>query len=134
MTITYTINAPLEAVQAAELFISAGLRRPVDDLERIGRMLEHADILITAWDGNRPVGVARAITDYALCCYLSDLAVHKEYQHQGIGKELVNVLRGHLGEEVMLLLLSAPTAMDYYPKIGFVKLVNAFEYPRRGFL
>ncbi|QSF46748.1 GNAT family N-acetyltransferase [Paenibacillus tianjinensis] len=130
MTISYTINAPLEASQAAELFISAGLRRPVDDLRRIGRMLEHADILITAWDGDRLVGVARAITDFSLCCYLSDLAVRKEYQHQGIGKELIHVLRGQLGEEVMLLLLSAPTAMDYYPKIGFVKLVNAFEYPR----
>ncbi|MNI60963.1 Acetyltransferase (GNAT) family protein [compost metagenome] len=130
MNITYTINTPLEAAAAADIFISAGLRRPVDNLELIGRMLENADILITAWDGDRPVGMARAITDFALCCYLSDLAVRKEYQHQGIGKELVNHVRAQLDEQIMLLLLSAPTAMDYYPKLGFVKLRNAFELPR----
>ncbi|WP_379133988.1 GNAT family N-acetyltransferase [Paenibacillus sp. sgz500958] len=130
MTIVYRINTPLTAQQAAGIFISSGIRRPVEDLDRIARMLEHADVLITAWDGDQPVGLARAITDYAYCCYLSDLAVRKEYQKQGIGKELVNVLRGHLGEEAMLLLLSAPSAMDYYPQLGFDKLMNAFLIPR----
>lgn len=130
MTISYTINSPLEAAEAADIFTDAGLRRPVGDLDRIGRMLQHADILVTAWEGDRPVGLARAITDYALCCYLSDLAVRKDYQHQGIGKGLIQVLREHLGEEVNLLLLSAPGAMDYYPRLGFEKLGSAFELPR----
>ncbi|WP_151736171.1 GNAT family N-acetyltransferase [Paenibacillus tengchongensis] len=130
MNISYTINHPLTAEVAADIFRSAGLRRPVDDLGRIGRMLQHADILVAAWDGDTPVGVARAITDYAYCCYLSDLAVRKEYQCRGIGTELVAALRRHLGEEAMLLLLSAPTAMEYYPRLGFQKLANAFEISR----
>ncbi|UQZ36013.1 GNAT family N-acetyltransferase [Paenibacillus sp. PK3_47] len=130
MTISYTVNHPLDAAAAADIFTDAGLRRPVDDLDRIGRMLQHADILVTAWDGDRPVGLARAITDFSLSCYLSDLAVRQDYQHQGIGKELIRTLRTHLGEEVNLLLLSAPGAMEYYPRLGFEKLVNAFELPR----
>lgn len=130
MTITYKINAPLTAAELAAVFTSSGINRPVMDLDRLQRMIENADILVSAWDGEQPVGIARAITDYVFCSYLSDLAVRSEYQKQGIGKELINVLRGHLGEDAMLLLLAAPSAMEYYPQLGFEKLVNAFLIPR----
>ncbi|ULO05776.1 GNAT family N-acetyltransferase [Paenibacillus sp. 19GGS1-52] len=130
MTITYKINAPLTAAELAAVFTSSGINRPVMDLDRLQRMIENADILVSAWDGEQPVGIARAITDYVFCSYLSDLAVRSEYQKQGIGKELINVLRGHLGEEAMLLLLAAPSAMEYYPQLGFEKLVNAFLISR----
>ncbi|MRN52877.1 GNAT family N-acetyltransferase [Paenibacillus monticola] len=130
MTITYKINAPLNAAELADVFTSSGINRPVMDLDRLQRMIEYADILVSAWDGEQPVGIARAITDYVFCSYLSDLAVRREYQKQGIGKELINVLRRHLGEEIMLLLLAAPSAMEYYPQLGFEKLVNAFLIPR----
>lgn len=130
MNISYKINAPLSAEEVAEIYTSSGIKRPVADIERIGKMIENADIVVSAWDGDEPVGVARAITDFAYCCYLSDLAVRMDYQKLGIGKELVRVLKKHLGDEVMLLLLSAPAAMDYYPKIGFDKLDSAFLIPR----
>jgi len=130
MNITYKVNAPLTAAEAADVFRSSGIKRPVDDLERIGKMIENADVLVSAWDGEKPVGIARAITDYVYCSYLSDLAVRSDYQKQGIGQELVNVLREHLGDEVMLLLLAAPSAVDYYPKIGFDRLDCAFLIPR----
>lgn len=126
MTITYQINATLTAIEMADIFRSSGINRPIDDLDRIARMLANADVLISAWDGDQPIGLARAITDYTYCCYLSDLAVCKDYQKQGIGKELVKVLQAHLGEETSLLLLSAPTAMEYYPRLGFEQLTNAF--------
>lgn len=130
MNITYKINAPLEAAEVAEIFKSSGIKRPVDDLNRISKMIANADVLVSAWDGENPVGIARAITDDVYCCYLSDLAVRMDYQKMGIGKELVNVLKGHLGEEVMLLLLAAPSAMEYYPKIGFNKLDCAYIIER----
>ncbi|WP_410511869.1 GNAT family N-acetyltransferase [Paenibacillus sp. BR2-3] len=130
MNITYKINTPLEAAEVAEIFISSGIKRPVDDLDRIEKMIQHADILVSAWDGDQPVGIARAITDFAYCCYLSDLSVRQDYQKLGIGKGLVNVVHEHIGEEVMLLLLAAPAAMEYYPKIGFDKLDNAFMIPK----
>jgi predicted N-acetyltransferase YhbS len=126
MAIVYKLNSSLAPQEAAEIFDSSGIKRPTQDLNRIARMLEHADVLITAWDEDQPVGIARAITDYAYCCYLSDLAVRKEYQKQGIGKRLVTELQAHLGEEVSLLLLSAPGAMEYYPQIGFQNAENAF--------
>jgi N-acetylglutamate synthase-like GNAT family acetyltransferase len=124
------LNTPLLAQDVADVFESSGIKRPVDNMERIQRMIDHADVNLTAWDGERLVGIARAITDFSYCCYLSDLAVSKDYQKTGIGKELVERLRKNLGEEVTLLLLSAPTAMEYYPHIGFQKTENAFLVPK----
>ena len=75
-------------------------------------------------------GVARALTDFSWCCYLSDLAVDKAYQKQGIGRELVQRVRAEAGEEAHLLLLSAPKAMDYYPKIGLEAVANGWQIKR----
>ena len=130
MSISYRINADVRAEDVADVFKSSGIRRPVDDLARIRAMLEHANLTLTAWDGGRLVGIARALTDFSYCCYLSDLAVRKEYQKQGIGKELVRILRERLGEKVAIILVSAPEAVDYYPRIGFDKCDRAFLIPR----
>jgi predicted N-acetyltransferase YhbS len=110
--------------------MNSGIKRPYQDTERIDRMIQNADIIITAWKADKMVGVARALTDYSYCCYLSDLAVDAEYQKSGIGRELVNRLRQRLGEECSLVLLSAPGAMEYYPKIGFTNTDKAFVIAR----
>ncbi|MEK4038909.1 GNAT family N-acetyltransferase [Paenibacillus sp. FSL F4-0122] len=130
MEIKYKINASLCSKDVSDVFKSSGIKRPADDHERIQKMIDNADVNISAWDGVRLIGIARAITDFSYCCYLSDLAVCKEYQKTGIGTELIKRLREHLGEEVSLLLLSAPTAMEYYPRIGFEKTEKAFLIPR----
>lgn len=126
MTVDYHINQPISGADAADLFNRSGIRRPTNDVDRIDAMFKNADITISAWDGQRLVGVARALTDYRYCCYLSDLAVDSACHKQGVGRELVSTLRAHLGPEVTLILLSAPGAMEYYPKIGFEPANNAF--------
>jgi len=117
--------------EVANLYRRAGLRRPIDNLERIGRMLAHANLLICARDGGTLVGIARALTDFSYCCYLSDLAVDPDCQRQGIGQELIRRVQKSIGDECMLLLLSAPSAHSYYPYIGFQKLDNAWNIPRK---
>ena len=82
-------------------------------------MLQHANLLCTAWDGEKLVGLARSVTDFEYCCYLSDLAVDEKYQKQGIGKQLIELTRSRLGRKAKIILLSAPKAEAYYPKIGF---------------
>ena len=94
-------------------------------------MLDNANVLLTAWDDDLLVGVARAITDFSYCCYVSDLAVRREYQHKGIGKTLIAKLRDHLSDEVMLLLVSSPEAMDYYREIGFEQNNRTWYIPRK---
>lgn len=131
--ITYTQNKKITASEFAQLFASSGIHRPVNDLPRLQKMLEHSDILWTAWENNQLVGIARALTDFSYACYLSDLAVAKEYQKQGIGHKLIEKLYSQLGPDVSLVLLAAPSALDYYPKVGFEKTDSAFLRRRRPF-
>ena len=112
-----------------ELYADAGLKRP-EDIGRITRMYSHSNLVVTAWDKTRLVGVSRALTDFCYCCYLSDLAVRKKYQHHGIGRELIRLTKEKIGDESMLLLLSAPAAMEYYPKVGLAKVENGFIIQR----
>jgi len=97
-----------------------GERRPVDDAQCITAMLKHANLVITAREEGRLIGVARSLTDFAFCTYLSDLAVDKEYQRQGIGKELIRQT-SLAAPGAKLILLSAPAAVNYYPHIGMTR-------------
>jgi len=130
MDIQYkTGNTPATA-DIIDVYNSSGINRPTNDAPRIADMYRNSNLIVTAWDGDLLVGVSRALTDLHYCCYLSDLAVRKEYQHLGIGRELVRRTKEAIGPRCMLLLLAAPTAMEYYPKIGMDKLDNAFMIKR----
>ena len=126
MNITYKVSTVPTAEQVIELYDNAGLPRPTKDPERIKKMYENSDLIVTAWDKELLVGVSRSITDWNWSCYLADLAVRQDYQKFGIGKKLVELTKVELGEQSMVLLLSVPAAMEYYPKIGFTKLDNCF--------
>ena len=95
-------------------------------------MLEHAKLLCTAWDAEMLVGVARSVTDFEYCCYLSDLAVDEAYQKTGIGKELIRLTQSKLGPNAKLILLAAPKAQAYYPRIGFEQHHSAWVMSARA--
>jgi GNAT superfamily N-acetyltransferase len=101
-------------------------RRPVDDVETMAAMVKHANLICTAWAGEKLVGVARSLTDFAYCCYLADLAVDATYQRQGIGRRLIELTKGRLGPAAKIILLAAPKAVDYYPHIGMVRHNSAW--------
>jgi predicted N-acetyltransferase YhbS len=119
--IEYRIGNDLDLDAVIELYRAStlGERRPVDDRERMRAMIAHADIVVTAWDGDTMVGIARSISDFAYFTYLADLAVRVSHQRTGIGRELIRRTREAGGPKTNLLLLSAPAAVEYYPKIGF---------------
>ena len=96
-----------------------GERRPIGDSAIITGMLRHADLLCTAWHEDKLVGIARSVTDFQYCCYLSDLAVDEAYQKMGIGTELIRLTQYRLGPKAFIVLLAAPKAEKYYPRLGF---------------
>jgi len=124
----FDVSPATEAIIA--LYRSSGINRPIDDPERIAKMYQNSNLVVTAWVNGELVGIARSLTDFCYSCYLSDLAVSKAYQHQGIGKRLIELTREKISPESMLLLLSAPAAMGYYPKIGLQKVENGFIIKR----
>lgn len=131
MEIIYKTNIPITAEEVGELFKNSGINRPYNDLPRIKKMIDNSNLIITAWIDNKLVGIARSLTDFCYCCYLSDLAVDKEFQKQGIGRKLIERTHEAITDESMLLLLSAPTAMEYYPKVNFEKTDKAFIINRK---
>ena len=118
--ISYRTGNDLDLDAVIELYVDStlGERRPVSERSRMQRMLEHANLVVTAWDGARMVGISRSLTDFVYATYLSDLAVRKSYQRTGIGRELVRLTRD-AAPRAMLILLAAPAAEKYYPHIGF---------------
>jgi predicted N-acetyltransferase YhbS len=131
--ITYRSNLKITEEQFIDLLKRSTLdqRRPVDDRERITKMLQHGNVLVTAWIDDKLVGVSRALTDFSFCCYLSDLAVDEQYQHKGIGKELVRLTHEGAGLQTTLILLAAPAAEKYYPKIGMERFDHCFIIKRK---
>jgi N-acetylglutamate synthase-like GNAT family acetyltransferase len=126
MELIYSFDIIPTSEQVIDLYENAGLPRPTHDKERIKKMYANSNLIITAWDKELLVGVSRCITDWVWSCYLADLAIRKDYKKSGIGKKLINLTKEKVGEQTMVLLLSVPTAMDYYPKVGFMKEDRSF--------
>ncbi len=121
MSIEYKINQPITSDQFISLLHESGLaeRRPVQNRECIEGMVKNSNLLVTAWDENKLIGVARSMTDFHYACYLSDLAVDRNYQQSGIGKRLQDITQQQLGPECKLILIAAPDANTYYKHIGY---------------
>jgi predicted N-acetyltransferase YhbS len=119
----YQLEPDLSAEEFIDVLVRSTLaeRRPVDDLGTIQGMLTNADVIVTARLDKLLVGVSRAISDFAYCTYLSDLAVDEKCQRQGIGRELIRRTHEAAGLQTTLILLAAPKAQNYYPHIGMTK-------------
>ena len=117
--ITYRIGNDLDLDAVIELYRAStlGERRPVEDRERMRLMLANANLVVTAWDGELLVGIARSVSDFSYATYLSDLAVRASHQKQGIGRELIRRTQTQ-GGRATVILLSAPKVVEYYPHIG----------------
>lgn len=126
MSITYQLDLIPSLEQVINLYRSAGLIRPLEDPARIAQMYAHANLVVSAWEGELLVGVARSLTDFCYCCYLSDLAVRDTHKRQGIGRQLVHLTRERIGPATTLVLISAAGALDYYPKLGMAPATNGF--------
>lgn len=133
--IVCAVEPALRATEFRRILVDSGLGkiRPVDDLPRLQKMLSAADLVLTARRGDADrtlVGVARCITDFAWCCYLSDLAVGRSAQGLGVGRALLDEARRQLGPAVALMLSSVPEAVGFYERAGMARIEHAFWYRR----
>ncbi|QIB49715.1 GNAT family N-acetyltransferase [Pseudomonas sp. OIL-1] len=121
MTIEYRTNALVTTDEFIELLLRStlGERRPVQDRECMEGMISNSNLIVTAWEGGTLVGLARSVTDFHYACYLSDLAVCKSCQGQGVGRKLQIITQNQLGPRCKLILIAAPAANTYYEYIGF---------------
>lgn len=102
-----------------------GERRPLNERQRMAAMLQNANLVLTAWEDETLVGIARSLSDFSYATYLSDLAVRASHQRSGIGRELMRRTQ-QAAPQAILILLSAPAAVDYYPHVGFTQHPSAW--------
>jgi ribosomal protein S18 acetylase RimI-like enzyme len=128
--IVYALEPGLTAGEFIDVLHRSGLaeRRPVGEPDRVEAMLRNADLIVTARADGALVGVARSVTDFVYCCYLSDLAVDRALQGRGIGRELMRRTRAELRPGITCLLLSAPKAVTFYEAAGLTRHANAFLF------
>ncbi len=129
MPIDYCHDIRPDVTEVAELYRAAPLIRPVDDLRRITQMLKDANVFITAWHGERLVGILRGWTDGAYSGYICDLAVHPEFQGQDIGQSLLELVCQRW-PQVQFILQASKIATNYYRHLGWQKIENGWFWPR----
>jgi predicted N-acetyltransferase YhbS len=132
-TVTYSLEPHLTPEEFIDVLVRSTLaeRRPVHDHDTIRAMLTNADVIVTARSDGLLVGVSRAITDFAYCTYLSDLAVDERSQRSGIGRELIRRTHEAAGLHTTLILLAAPKAQSYYPHVGMTRHESCWVIPRK---
>lgn len=123
---------PLEEFRQLLIDSGLGLRRPVDDAVRLQQMISSASLIITARQDGVLVGVARSVSDFSFCCYLSDLAVSRDAQRQGLGEQLISETRLRVGPQVNVILSAVPEAVAFYERIGMPRLNDCFWYRRES--
>jgi predicted N-acetyltransferase YhbS len=133
MTVQYRLEPDLSPEEFIDVLVRSTLaeRRPVHDRNTIRAMLKNADVIVTARLDGLLVGASRAVTDFAYCTYLSDLAVDEKHQRQGIGRELIRRTHEAAGLHTTLILLAAPKAQSYYPHIGMTRHESCWVIPRQ---
>lgn len=126
--IHYRLGNDLNLDEVIDLYAAStlGERRPIHDRPRMATMLKNANLVVTAWDENLLVGIARSLSDFTYATYLSDLAVRLSHQRKGIGKELIRQTQQGASPQTRIILLSAPAATNYYPHIGMTQHPSAW--------
>lgn len=128
--LSYQVESGFDLEEMLALYKASGINRPIDNPSRMATLLASANLLVTARQEGKLVGLARCMTDKAWVVYICDLLVDKSAQHQGFGKELLRQVQHVTGPEVQQLLHSAQSAMRYYPKVGYQLCHNAFVIKR----
>lgn len=132
MSIEYKINTAISADEFIDLLDRSTLaeRRPVDDRACMKGMIENSNLVVSAWQDDLLVGIARSVTDFHYACYTSDLAVDKELQRSGVGKKLQVLTQKQLGPKCKLIVIAAPAANEYYEHIGFTNIDRCWVLER----
>lgn len=89
--------------------------------ELLYKALLNSDQLISAWDGEKLVGLGNAITDGYLVVYYPHMLIHPDYQGKGVGSKILSRLQIKYKKFHMQILVADGRAIDFYSKNGFEK-------------
>lgn len=124
--ITYKNTIPVKDYNE----IRAAVGWQVLDAELAETGIRNSAYLIAAWDGDKPVGSARVISDGGYMALIVDVMVLPEYQGMGIGAVMLLDINKWLddlakdGRPLMINLMATTGNEKFYEKFGFVARPN----------
>lgn len=90
----------------------------------IEKSIKHS-LNIGVYDGNRQVGFARVVTDYAIFAYLCDVFIHEDYRGRSLGKWMMESILAHPDlREIRRWTLLTRDAHGLYSQFGFKEMEN----------
>ncbi len=117
--IEYRETKAFSALELEELFLSVGWLSGNYPL-RLEKAINNSDTVISAWYGDRLVGLINALDDGELTAYAHYLLVNPKYHNLGIGKELVGRLKKkYEGYLYLLLIAEEKKNIAFYEQYGF---------------
>ena len=124
----FRIVQDLDPASVIRLYSEADWWEPGDAAEAVIPLLRGSFRVAAAFDGERLVGMARALSDGASDAYIQDVVVDSAYRKQGIGGALVRLLLDELKSSGVswIGLIGAPGTEHFYRDLGFT--------PMEGFL
>ncbi len=133
MPILYRNDHEVDLDQLATLFNSVGWERRTVDRNRLAQLVRGSLYVVSAWEGDRLVGFARAISDGAFNAYISTVAVLPEYQRRGIGRELIRRLIADR-DGIQFVLHANERAYPFYLHLdlGFESFENVLARHRKS--
>ncbi|MGJ1204417.1 GNAT family N-acetyltransferase [Sphingobacterium lactis] len=130
--IIYKLNIEIEIEKIIALLFNSDYL-PIENMNdkiRLQKMFTNANLIVSAWDSTKLVGIARSLCDFSYCCYLSDLCVDLQYRNLNIGKKLIELTKESAGDECKLILHSNANSFKFYEKIGMKNISEAFIIQR----
>ena len=126
--ITYQKEDTVHLEEYITILTDSGLavRRPMEDIEFLDKMVQGSNLWVTARQNGRMVGLLRGLSDYCYRCFVADLAVAKEFQGKGIGREIISFTR-NFSPGARIFLFSAEDAEGFYKKLGFQLHERCYE-------
>ena len=117
--ITYTEEKKFDNKSVVDLFSSVGwgsAQYPT----RLYKALMHSSTVITAWDGDRLVGLVRVLDDSELVAYMHYVLVHPDYHGQGIAGTMVEMVKEKYKDYLYIELMPEERKnAAFYEKHGF---------------
>jgi GNAT superfamily N-acetyltransferase len=116
--IRYSMTKAFSAAELERLFLSVGWESGKYP-EKLRIAMSNSDKVVSAWDGERLVGLMNALSDGVMTAYFHYLLVDLEYQKQGIGKRLVELMLAEYREYLRKALIAYDKENGIYQHCGF---------------
>lgn len=93
--------------------------------DKLSAAMKNYETVISAWDGDKLVGMICALDDGVMTAYIHYLLVDPEYQGQKIGRTLVETVKDRYKDFLRIVLVSYNDEVHFYESCGFKREDNA---------